>query len=393
MKSWTKKFLGVFLLLSIQPLLGYYDYIKSETFIKEPIWSLDKFTTGGFIRGKFYDDKLVVAETNLSIFSNEGSIIMIFSERGELLKRFKTKFKVYSFAVADNTLFVSESKILNIKGSTIHTQNFISAYSLDGKLLWRQNISAFALTYSNGRIFGIDKEKIFVLDTNGNLLWKKTIKGNPYRILSCENLVIVSTENMRRYEVLAFSSSGDFLWKLENDVSALDTNCHRLLIRGSNWYGLFDMSGNELWMREISSRNQVIFKRDSIAFYNFHAHLSRAGNVYLSEVNSFTILNNDGKVIAHYNKTMGDFQISPDEKFIFDGYQVFVNPLYDKDHDKIPDDEDILPINNELLHQLFAAFGISFIFASLYEWQKKRKSRRAHEKYLRLKSELERHLL
>ena len=387
MKRWVKIFLGSFILLSLIPLMGYYDYTKSQTY--EPIWSLSRFTNDGMIRGKFYDDKLVVAETNLSIFSNEGSIVMMFSEKGELLSRFKTEFKGYSFTVANNTLFVSESKILNIKGSTIHTQSFISAYSLDGKLLWRQNISAFALTYSNGRIFGIDKGKIFVLDTNGNLLWKRRVEGNPYRILSCENLIIVSTENMRRYGVVAFSPSGNFLWKLENDVSALDTNCHHILMRGSNWYGLFDMSGNELWTKEVSPKNQVIFKKDGINFYNFYAHIDKNGNVYLSEADSFTILDTNGKVIAHYNRPIGYFQISPDGKLIFDGYHVFVNPLYDKDHDKIPDDEDILPVNNELLYQLSLAFGISFIFASLYEWRRKKEGRKAHEKYLRLKRELD----
>lgn len=395
MKSWVKIFLGGFILLSLISLMGYYDYIKSQVYLNEPFWSLNGFTNGGLIRGKFYGDKLVVVETNLSIFSNEGSIIMMFSEKGELLRRFKTEFKVYSFTIANNILFVSELKILNVEGSTIRTQSFVSAYSLDGKLLWRQNASALILAYSNGRIFGIDKGKIFALDTNGNLLWRKAVEGNPYRILSCENLIIVSTENMRKrkYEVLAFSSSGDFLWKLENDVSALDTNCHHILMRGNNWYGLFDMNGNELWMKEISPKNQVIFKKDEISFYNFYAHIDSNGNVYLSEADSFTILDNDGNIIAHYNMPIGYFQISPDGKFIFDGYRVFVNPLYDKDHDKIPDDEDVIPINNELLYQLSVAFGISFVFASLHGWREKGKGRRAHEEYLKLKKKLERRLL
>ncbi|WP_324735767.1 hypothetical protein VFC49_00800 [Thermococcus sp. SY098] len=376
MRRWMKIFLGGFILLSLIPLMGYYGYIKSQAYLNEPLWSLNGFTNGGMIRGKFYGDRLVVVETNLSIFSNEGSTVMIFSERGELLKRFKTEFKVYSFAVANNTLFVSESKILSIEGSTIRTQSFVSAYSLHGKLLWRRNISAFALTYSNGRIFGIDKENIFALDTNGNLLWKKTIKGNPYRILSCEKLIIVSSENMRRYEVLVFSSSGDFLWKLENDVSALDTNCRYILMRGSNWYGLFDMNGNRVWTKEVSPKNQVIFKKDNVAFYNFYAHIDRNGNVYLSEADSFTILDTNGKVIVRYNIPIGYFQISPNGKLIFDEYHVFVNPLYDRDHDKIPDDEDVLPINSELLYQLSAAFGVSFVFASIYEWQKKKEGRK-----------------
>ncbi|ALM74629.1 outer membrane protein assembly factor BamB family protein [Thermococcus barophilus] len=390
MKSWGKSFLGSFILLSIISLVGYYDYIKSQAYLNDPLWSLDKFTTGGLVRGNFYGDKLVVVETNLSRFSNEGSVVMLFSKQGELLGKFKTEFKVYSFAVANDTLFVSESKILDIKGSTVYTQNFVSAYSLDGKLLWQRNISALALAYSNGRIFGIDKGNIFALDNSGNLLWRKAIEGNPYAILSCEGLIIVSTENMKRYEVLAFSPSGNFLWKLENDVSALDTNCHYILMRGSNWYGLFDMSGNELWMKEVSSKNQVIFKKDGISFYNFYAHIDRNGNVYLSEADSFTILDANGKVIAHYNKTMGYFQISPDGRLIFDEYHVFVNPLYDRDHDKIPDDEDAFPLNNELLHQLFSAFGISFAFASICEWRKKKEGRNAHEEYLRLKRELER---
>ncbi|ADT83509.1 hypothetical protein TERMP_00532 [Thermococcus barophilus MP] len=392
MKSWVKSFLGSFILLSVISLVGYYDYIKSQAYLNDPLWSLDKFTTGGFIRGNFYGDKLVVVETNLSRFSNEGSVVMLFSKRGELLGKFKTEFKVYSFVVANDTLFVSESKILDIKGSTVYTQNFVSAYSLDGKLLWRRNISAFALAYSNGRIFGIDKGNIFALDNSGNLLWKKTIEGNPYRMLSCEKLIIVSTENMKRYEVPAFSPSGNFLWKLENDVSALDTNCHYILMRGSNWYGLFDMNGNELWIKEVSPKNQVIFKKDGISFYNFYAHIDRNGNVYLSEADSFTILDTNGKVIAYYNMPIGYFQISPDGRLIFDEYHVFVNPLYDRDHDKIPDDEDVFPLNNELLHQLFSAFGISFIFASLYEWRKKKEGRKAHEEYLRLKRELERRI-
>ena len=392
MKSWVKIFLGSFILLSLISLIGYYDYIKSGAYLNEPLWNLNGFTNGGMIRGKFYGDKLVVVETNLSIFSNERSIVMVFSEKGKFLRRFKTEFKGYSFTVANNTLFVSESKILSIEGSTIRTQSFVSAYSFDGKPLWRRNISAFILAYSNGRIFGIDKGNIFALDTNGNLLWKKTIEGNPYAILSCEKLIIVSTENMRRYEVLAFSPSGNLLWKLENDVSALDTNCRYILMQGSNWYGLFDMNGNGLWMKEVSPKNRIIFKKDNVAFYNFYAHIDRNRNVYLSEADSFTIFDTNGKVIAHYNMPIGYFQISPDGKLIFDEYHVFVNPLYDRDHDKIPDDEDAIPINNELLHQLSVAFGISFVFASLCEWRKKKEGKKAHEEYLRLKRELERHL-
>ncbi|MBC8320268.1 MAG: PQQ-binding-like beta-propeller repeat protein [Bacteroidetes bacterium] len=99
----------------------------------------------------------------------------------------------------------------------VSTGNRINAFSDQGELTWYYSEYPYEIctspTLYNNKLFFAQKEKITVLDLDGNLLWKNTIDGSKILSALCidNGFIYLTTANDILYKIEAIQG-GDIIW-------------------------------------------------------------------------------------------------------------------------------------------------------------------------------------
>lgn len=170
---------------------------------------------------------------------------------------------------------------------------FLKKFSSSGKEEWTTNWGGNEGCYCNS--VSIDSGnnlyaagKIFIkIDSNGNVIWEKTIEAPSYEVaIENDNSIFVAGTELRK-----FNSNGDNLWTYSNsDVGAVDFdnngNIYATGYEESLHIIKIDSSGSELWKWDWG--NSYTYPR-GIAVYSNYIYI--AGNT----LNSLSGNENSGK--------------------------------------------------------------------------------------------------
>jgi len=191
-------------------------------------------------RGIAYSTAL--SESNVLLVGTEGSWVQAFKN---------SKSPVWEHKLRNAVVSVS------ISGDGLSAAGDASGYVylfMDGKPAWEQKVGDYvwSVILSNGTLYVGSDSGISAFSMDGKLLWSKTLKAAVRKVLVAgeEIVVLLVPESEGWSEVIAFTPSGTELWKkhITGYVRAISSDGKNIAIAGS--FGnvtLLSLDGNVIY--------------------------------------------------------------------------------------------------------------------------------------------------
>ncbi|EEB75025.1 hypothetical protein TAM4_970 [Thermococcus sp. AM4] len=210
-----------------------------------------------FRAGDAISDVAITPDGSMVVAGSVDHNVYAFNRNGELLWKGTTKWEVWSVAVSDDGRYVAAGS------------RDASVYMFDGRtgeLLWRypsgggipSNAGVLDVEISGDYVAaGTQDGKLYLLKTDGTLLWSRVLPGEVKDIALSSNAEYIAVGSYSDY-VYLFTRSGGLLWTYYtgNDVGTVAITSDGSEVFAGNWNGhvyKLNKAGKLLWEKNLNS--------------------------------------------------------------------------------------------------------------------------------------------